>query len=872
MIKSRIVSVMLLTLFWGTNSYVSRSEFVFAQDVKIDDAKIKFNTPPPFRDKTPVSVVVGPDAEIPLDKELNIKNLADLEKFAKVIQDPKYTFVFTPIGIEGNIDVIFEYDGKTKKMSLRFGPQLDGPDPNSIVEMAFGEPTNLTVRLDGKLLTATDLKSDNDPTYSKKIGSNGELIVTPKSMDPGDLVVTLNDFTYVVLKKTQVKVSDVLQSVVLVDFDQNNVRKESTSNTNGNFVFNVNVPHRAKSKFQIHGIYASDGSKTKILDWVPPAPTASTSFIRIDGETAKGDIVLYGAKASLTAMDTFKYELSSPPKGIVNKAVKSISLQITVDSTQHYLILNTIQTGNMVLPNGRVHINGNILDSVTNLPAGGFIQYELQNNKEHAAWVDLTSEGTSAIVTWRKPSESELKKAYQLPDGYTGIMPARPSEVTIKASGTPTSGPVVYNTISVRLAEIQRFTKLSVKLNVMDERTASDLYGRVTSDEYYVLMVRLINDIKDEATGLPSNQSIIAYSGSLEVAVGLEKKFLSNSKSSFPREISGRSTKDAYKVLNQLALPDDDTAKGLKDEVSNAQKELNSAIKDGTKFLNEYNRAAEIYENNRSSEAAYNAAEAARGALQSSVIRIDVAWERMYSAKENLVRLEYSKKAKIRPEIAGPDFLLNDGKWHTVSRADFSRIVPESESVPRFSSTAMSRSLPPLPKPIKEEDRGTEVRTGDPVDPPCVGTITYRPLTFEMVVNTVDRRDDRSLRSKIFRMLDLAGTTASFVTSVAVPGPGSDLPLGLEKYRNLLIPGLERLFPGQKEQNRQNVVGQTMKPLEEIPYGADITRVVFIPKKPMRGVLRGHETRISEICPFYFKIDVAVVSNQGTIGGGQQIP
>ena len=143
------------------------------------------------------------------------------------------------------------------------------------------------------------------------------------------------------------------------------------------------------------------------------------------------------------------------------------------------------------------------------------------------------------------------------------------------------------------------------------------------------------------------------------------------------------------------------------------------------------------------------------------------------------------------------------------------------------------------------------------------------------MVNTVDRRDSRSVRSKVFRVLDFIGTGTSFVTSVAVPGPGSDLPLGLEKYRNLLLPGLDKIWPNYKEQNRQNIVSQAMKEIEEIPFGSDITRVIFIPKKTIHGMVRGHDARISEVCPYFFRIQVAIVSKnaqveQGTIRQPQQ--
>lgn len=115
--------------------------------------------------------------------------------------------------------------------------------------------------------------------------------------------------------------------------------------------------------------------------------------------------------------------------------------------------------------------------------------------------------------------------------------------------------------------------------------------------------------------------------------------------------------------------------------------------------------------------------------------------------------------------------------------------------------------------------------------------VPYRPLTFEMVANTQDRRNERSKRSRTLLVLNGISTLASIVTSVAVPGPSSDLPLGLDKLRNLAIPGFEKLFPSMNEVQRQNIISMVMKPLEEIPFGSDITRIVFFPKRPMQGVI-----------------------------------
>jgi hypothetical protein len=272
------------------------------------------------------------------------------------------------------------------------------------------------------------------------------------------------------------------------------------------------------------------------------------------------------------------------------------------------------------------------------------------------------------------------------------------------------------------MVEVAKFAPMKVKLNVMDDQTASDLYGKEAVKDYYVLMVRLFNDLKDIDTNEYTGASVLAYSGSIEIAVSLERKF----------------------------------DKGLKTAVS----------------------------------------------------------------------------TKCPPAT-------DDGTWFQVTSEELNC---------NMNLIGPRQYLPPTEPNLKTDE-----------EPTCRGTITYRPLTFEMVVNTSDRRDERSFRSRAFQLANLVGTGFSFVTAVAVPGSQSDLPLGLEKYTNLFLPGMEKLFPSKQEFHRQNLVSQVMKPIEEIPFGADLTRVLFVPRKGIRGLIPGHIVRISQICPYYFKAQVAII-------------
>jgi hypothetical protein len=147
--------------------------------------------------------------------------------------------------------------------------------------------------------------------------------------------------------------------------------------------------------------------------------------------------------------------------------------------------------------------------------------------------------------------------------------------------------------------------------------------------------------------------------------------------------------------------------------------------------------------------------------------------------------------------------------------------------------------------------------------PVCTGGLTYRPHTFEMMVNSVDARSDRSKRTIAFTTLATLGVAASFVTSISPPTGGSVLN-ATDKFSNLLVPSLAKLFPSLKETQRQNIVAHTMRPIEEIPYGSDLSRIIFFPKRTFTGMIPDHEVRIASICPFLFKVQVALL-NKGDL-------
>ena len=61
-----------------------------------------------------------------------------------------------------------------------------------------------------------------------------------------------------------------------------------------------------------------------------------------------------------------------------------------------------------------------------------------------------------------------------------------------------------------------------------------------------------------------------------------------------------------------------------------------------------------------------------------------------------------------------------------------------------------------------------------------------------------------------------------------------------DKYQNLMLPIAERLFPSMREVQRQNIITEVLPPLVEVPFGQDVSKYVFFPKKEIDGMLPGY--------------------------------
>jgi len=140
--------------------------------------------------------------------------------------------------------------------------------------------------------------------------------------------------------------------------------------------------------------------------------------------------------------------------------------------------------------------------------------------------------------------------------------------------------------------------------------------------------------------------------------------------------------------------------------------------------------------------------------------------------------------------------------------------------------------------------------------------IPFRPYAFLIIASTHDRRSDRSSRSRLMQAANALSSFTSFATAFSRPVNNSGLVYGLDKYSNLLVPAFEKLFPSKREVQRKNIIDMVLQPLEDVPYGKEVNKIVFVPKKPITGVLPGYEVKISTMSVYKIKAEASVVQKQ----------
>jgi hypothetical protein len=348
--------------------------------------------------------------------------------------------------------------------------------------------------------------------------------------------------------------------------------------------------------------------------------------------------------------------------------------------------------------------------------------------------------------------------------------------------------------LPVRIAFPTGFTFVRGSLEMIDAQTAHDLYGPATARDFFIAKITILNDLKDDPREHNAGASILVFSSSLAIGVNLEK--------------NDGLTDVQRKQLREAKTADDAIA--LKRGFEKQQ---------GWRFH--------------------------LPGRDSSPEADDPIWHPIEPEDLRILGLPTAyplQRSRMVPQpegsssTAAPIYTCDD-VWYAEQAVDLSKACPEGE--PACASRVRA-----------EHDNAVAAAR--------LRQLHYRPYPYDLVVKSFDPRDNRTARAITFRALTFAGALASFVTGVPNFGASKQFIAVNEKFGNVLVPGLAALWPNLRETQRQNLITDTMHPIEEVPFGSSLTKVVFLPKYPFQGFRANTWFRISEICPFDFQVEVAV--------------
>lgn len=201
------------------------------------------------------------------------------------------------------------------------------------------------------------------------------------------------------------------------------------------------------------------------------------------------------------------------PDAFPGSPVQAALVSVTITLRPHRL---GIEPSVASLPrNGSVVVGATLYDRAGNAEKYFDVNWSLAKPSDEEYFALSEDTNRSVRVIWRDVV-TEAKEF------------ERPELIELIASAQmpgPGSEPITARSLVKLLPKVADFVQLRVKLNIMDDRTVADLFGQTTSKEFYVARVRINNNLKRiNEKGEPEGESILAFSDSIEVTVGLQKR------------------------------------------------------------------------------------------------------------------------------------------------------------------------------------------------------------------------------------------------------------------------------------------------------------------------------------------------------------
>jgi hypothetical protein len=468
-------------------------------------------------------------------------------------------------------------------------------------------------------------------------------------------------------------------------------------------------------------------------------------------------------------------------------------------------------------------------------------------------------------------------------------------------------GVTVTGSVSISVSVVAGFQPIRVAIDLVNQKMAHDLFGEQTARDFFVAKVRLFNNISNQNAPDHVGDSILAYSESIEVGVELLKRDHATGVwvPLEPKDVKAKFTAAHANLENPpggdvtrfrpgtgfgglVPLTDQFASFAVmkRGTTDRFRLPVTSRGFEPTKYVWSVEPATIIEQVGGATSEAFHAK--AVGVATVRATNVDTG------AQFNTIVLVYDATGLQVNQPTGP---LNPGERYTVtltsekdgkpipldgitlkaSPGEVVEIVDGTMSVRGktvgFTSVQVIKTVNGTETTLATLMFAVSSSLERAVDPPAVflegsqlvrykHRFRYRPFTFDVVVNTIDEREDGGSTARIFKALDTGSQFGAFLSAIGRLGRFENIVLG--QVGSSLLPSLKNLFPSKKETHRQNFVSFTMRQIEEIPFGSDISRYIFFPKGVIRGMVSDTDVRIGEIDTSYFNITAAIINKGST--------
>jgi len=458
-------------------------------------------------------------------------------------------------------------------------------------------------------------------------------------------------------------------------------------------------------------------------------------------------------------------------------------------------------------------------------------------------------------------------------------------------------------TVSITVDQVSGLVPLKADLQLVDYRTTRQLFGDKFSDQFYVVMAHLTNALQ----GANINNSILVYSNTFEASIQLEEQddpIRNHGKSNIQwmpieaKELEGEYGRAKENDLNRV--PERFRARTI------AIGQTSSVIRKPSSYVSlGPNESVQLTVYDSSGKPVLDASWTQISGPATGLKVAPTGF--IYAPAESFTPNVYEVQATSPSDHSVSEIVsvvLNDrgvvlvtpdpSRVSTVSldQGTFGQLVLDPTTTVASSDATIATVTPDCVISALKVGNCLITITTPPAKGPTAGTsptvthvivrvleskalppgvflnngdvshvhtrLRYRPYGADFVLSAHDAITEEGARSLVFRSLNFAtglanGLVVAFNASTAIE-KGSSL------SSSLLTPLLQQLWPDRSGTHRTNLQNYIMNPLEEIPFGGSIDKILIFPRQPIGGVLPSKLVRISAIDTQSFFVEVGIVS------------